>query len=290
MDEVTWFDNRPWRAGTPLDAYPTITDFTVEPAPDVPAMFGVRMQWVSPTHGILSVFPWWDHLDKPGSRLDDDDWSVEWTQERPFIDADQNFAIDMWAADDHVYVVSGLSPLDANWYRVPRARFDSELARFRAGLAQVTVLDAERPQREFPRVGRPRSRHEPLRRWLLIGAVSIVLFDVVTALAARPMGFEYGSLPGLVVSTAIHAVPAFLAAREAKSIRIGVLVGAGIALFDATFGWAASWLIGPGAPADPAFRTPEMVALAIVVVVGIGAVLGLIAGLLARGLRRTSAA
>lgn len=67
MDEVTWFDNRPWQVGTPLDAYPTITDFTIEPAPDVPAMFGVHMQWISPTHGILSDFHWWDHLDKPGS-------------------------------------------------------------------------------------------------------------------------------------------------------------------------------------------------------------------------------
>ena len=139
MDEAVWFDNGPWREGTPLDAYPIIADFTVEPAPDVPAMFGVQMRWVSPTHGILSVFPWWDHLEWSGNRLDELDWSRPWTQADPFIDADQNFSITMWVADDHVYVVSGLSSLDAAWYRVPVARFESELARFRSGLASGDI-------------------------------------------------------------------------------------------------------------------------------------------------------
>lgn len=128
---MTWFDNRPWREGTSLDAYPTIADFTVEPVLDRAGLFGVQMQWVSATHGTLSVFPWWDHLERPGSRLDEEDWSVAWTKEHPFIDADQNFAIEMWTADDHVYIHSGLGLDDANWYRVPLARFESEIARFR---------------------------------------------------------------------------------------------------------------------------------------------------------------
>jgi hypothetical protein len=131
----TWFDNRPWRTATPRDDYPTIADFTVEPAPDVPAMFGVQMWWVSPTLGILTVLPWWDHLERSGNRLDEEDWFRPWTEQDPFIDADQNFWIQMWVADDHVYVVSGVSPLDATWYRVPHARFESELAKFRSRVA-----------------------------------------------------------------------------------------------------------------------------------------------------------
>src|SRR5688572_2072269 len=123
-------------------------------------------------------------------------------------------------------------------------------------------------------------------RWFLVGAIAIVLFDVVSALAARPMGFEYGSPPGLVVSTFINAVPAYLASRDARKIRIGVLVGAAIAFVDATIGWAASWLIGPGAPADSAYRTPELVAVTVIIVVAIGAVIGLIAGLSAMGFSR----
>jgi len=135
VNELTWFDNRPWREGTPLDAYPTIADFTVEPAPDVPAMFGVQMWWVSSTRGILSVFPWWDHLELPGSRLDDEEWIKPWTEDDPFLDADQNFAVRLWVVDDYVYVVSGLSLLEATWYRVPVTRFKAELIRFRSSLA-----------------------------------------------------------------------------------------------------------------------------------------------------------
>jgi hypothetical protein len=123
-------------------------------------------------------------------------------------------------------------------------------------------------------------------RWAFIGSVAIVVFDVVAALAARPLGFEYGSTPGLIVETAINAVPAFLAAREAGTLRIAVLVGAAIAFVNATIGWAASWIIGPGAPADPANRAPAIVVLTVIFVVGMGALIGLIAGLAALGVRR----
>jgi hypothetical protein len=140
VTDLPWFDNRPWRAGTPLDAYATIADFTVVPAPDVPPMFGVQMQWISPTRGILTVFPWWDHLEQPGNRLDEEDWSMPWTEDLPFVDADQNFSIDMWVAGEYVYVVSGVSALDATWYRVPLARFESELARFRSDLASGEIV------------------------------------------------------------------------------------------------------------------------------------------------------
>lgn len=195
VSELTRFDNRPWQTETPLDAYPTIADFTVEAAPDVPAMFGVQMRWVSPTHGILSEFPWWDHLDKPGSRLVEDYWAGEWSEERPFVDADQDFWINMWVADDHVYVVSGLGPGDSNWYRVPRARFDSELARFRAGLAAGDIAAGSRP-----------SNMRTMRRGLrvVLALMAIAALAVVAASVFQPRWFDH--LEGRGIGTRLDAL------------------------------------------------------------------------------------
>jgi hypothetical protein len=117
-------------------------------------------------------------------------------------------------------------------------------------------------------------------RWVLLGGVAIVVFDTVMALAARTFGFEYGSPPGIAIATAIYFLTAFLAARQRGMVRTGGIVGAGVALVDATVGWAVSWAIGPGA-SPAAYLTPEWFAVIAVFVVALGAVVGLGAGWLA---------
>lgn len=128
-------------------------------------------------------------------------------------------------------------------------------------------------------------------RWVLIGGVAIVLFDVVSAFGSKVLEFGYGADPlGLILSLVITAIPAYLACRENGRIRTAVGVGAGVGLIDATIGWAAAWLIGPGAPRDLEGASPPLVAttvlLTIVLVVLFDAAIGLVAGWLSVRLGR----
>ena len=110
-------------------------------------------------------------------------------------------------------------------------------------------------------------------RPILVGCVTIVAFDAVGATAARHFDFNYSYLAP--ISFAIYAATAFLAVRESGNTTLGAVAGATVAFVDATLGWTASWLIGPGA-ADESSRG-EVVMTAIVVV-AIGTTLGFIAG------------
>jgi len=115
-------------------------------------------------------------------------------------------------------------------------------------------------------------------RWTVIASVVIVVFDGVAALAAKALSFEYGGFPGILVSTAIYAMPAVMVALGGQGARSASLAGATVAFADATVGWAVSWLIGPGAPPADS-RSPEALALTVLFVVTVGALVGLIAGL-----------
>jgi len=131
---MTRLDNAPWLSGVADDAYPTVADFKVEAVVDGHDTFGVHMRWVSAAFGMLSDFDWWDHLEAPGSRLDEEDWLRPWTPYDPFVDADMGWALTMWTVDAYVYVHSG-SAFDAmNWYRVPRPSFEAEIKRFRSDI------------------------------------------------------------------------------------------------------------------------------------------------------------
>ena len=120
-------------------------------------------------------------------------------------------------------------------------------------------------------------------RWAAIGAGLVLAFDVVTALLAGPLGFEYGAWPVPLVSSAIYGVPAGIAAWETGRLRTGAAVGGNIALVDATAGWAATWLIGPAAPVT---WSPASVAATVAIVAALSAGTGLCAGLVAVGLWR----
>ena len=110
-------------------------------------------------------------------------------------------------------------------------------------------------------------------RSILVGCVTIVAFDALGAAAARQFDFNYSYLAP--ISFVIYAAVAFLAARESRNATLGAVAGTTVAFVDATLGWTASWLIGPGAADE--YSRGEVVMTAVVVVV-IGTTLGFIAG------------
>ena len=97
--------------------------------------FGIQMRWASPTLGQLTPFFLWDHLDRPGSHVDEADWHRPWTQDEPYVDADQNWAFIAWVHEGFVYVHSGPGFEELSWYRVPGDVFTAELAKFRQVIA-----------------------------------------------------------------------------------------------------------------------------------------------------------
>jgi hypothetical protein len=76
-----------------------------------------------------------------------------------------------------------------------------------------------------------------------VGAVVVVLFDVVAAVISGPVGFRYEDI--FWVSLAIYAAVGFLAGRQLGSVRGSARSSALVGLADGTIGWAASDAIEP---------------------------------------------
>lgn len=112
----------------------------------------------------------------------------------------------------------------------------------------------------------------------LVGGVGLVLaFDAAGAAAARVFGFRYTLL--LFGTYAIYLFVTFWAARR-YGVLAAVAFGAILGLADATLGWAISWLIGPGRPAEP--LTVVNAAGVVAVSVLLGTVVGILGGAASR--------
>lgn len=126
-----------------------------------------------------------------------------------------------------------------------------------------------------------KARYLLVVRSTLIACVAIVAWAAIFAVAAKALTFEYDDFPGIIIgiigSTSIYAFPAVIAVRDGHRVRVAALAGATVALVDATIGWAVSSAIGPGAPAPDS--TPVVLLLSVITVVVVGAVTGLIAGI-----------
>lgn len=83
---------------------------------------------------------------------------------------------------------------------------------------------------------------------LIVGALAILAFDTLGALASQSIGFPYGALaPG---SYAIYSIVGILAVKK-SSLWTAALVSGFVGAIDATWGWAISSAIGPGRPEQP---------------------------------------
>jgi hypothetical protein len=117
---------------------------------------------------------------------------------------------------------------------------------------------------------------------LLIFALAVVGFDAIASLASLQFGLSYGlfAFGSAVLYTAI-AIYCGLRRGFGAAVLLGALLG----LVDATFGWAVSWVIGPGRPVGVDFSWATWLFTAAVVTL-LGAIYGLIGGAIGALARR----
>ncbi len=120
-------------AEQPPEAFPTVTDLTIEPVVRADGLLGVQMRWVSAELGLVAVFPWWDDLQRGLARYVPTGVPFG-TPEHPFIDIDQGWGFQAWHEDDHIYVVLDAGSGWNTWYRVPLTTF---MAAWEKGIERI---------------------------------------------------------------------------------------------------------------------------------------------------------
>jgi hypothetical protein len=109
---------------------------------------------------------------------------------------------------------------------------------------------------------------------IIIGALTVILYDTAGSVASRVLGFAYSWL--IMGSVIIYALFGY-SATKSSGLLVGALTGALIGIVDATIGWYISWTIGPGQP------TTEVNAMGIILTVffvsNLAMFFGLIGGL-----------
>lgn len=118
---------------------------------------------------------------------------------------------------------------------------------------------------------------------VLAGAISVLLYDSIGAFIALSVGFDYALLA--IGSCALYALFGFLAGRTSGWV-YGLAVGALLGLIDSTIGWAIAWTIGPGEPT--AVINTLTIGVTVVFVTVVGAVLGLVGGLISLFAKRNA--
>jgi hypothetical protein len=111
---------------------------------------------------------------------------------------------------------------------------------------------------------------------LITGVVVIALFDAIGSIASRALVFNYATLG--FVSFTIYAIFGFIGTRN-KDLKTGVLIAAGMGLFDSIAGWEISMLLhantGTVIVVNP---SPITWIITMVFVTGIAALSGLVGG------------
>ncbi len=118
---------------------------------------------------------------------------------------------------------------------------------------------------------------------VLIGCLTIGLFDTLDSIASREFNFNYSLLASF--SLIIYCAFSFWGAKQ-RTLRTGVLIAAAIGLFDSTIGWEISMLLKAN---TGNFRNNPTIGIWIVTIIfvtSIAALCGLIGGGLANLLKR----
>jgi hypothetical protein len=119
----------------------------------------------------------------------------------------------------------------------------------------------------------------PYTRVLLVSGAAVLLYDGIMSVASVRLGFDYGSTPVVLGSALIYAGAGFLGARVRGRARAGAMAGAVAGLVDSTLGLLLSALMILG---YPSVVTPPDIAVVVVAVTCMGAVCGLVGGLIGR--------
>ena len=117
---------------------------------------------------------------------------------------------------------------------------------------------------------------------ILLGGATILTFDTIGSLASLRFTFSYSRL--MFGSLAIYVVVGFVTAAS-ESVTSAAVTAAVVGLVESTAGWAISWWIGPGRPADYPVTGSRIVGTVIFVMM-LGALFGALGGSLRFSLRQ----
>ena len=115
--------------GIELGAFPLIKDFAIElrESEDL----GQHIYYVSPSHGELASFPYWDNVERDMRHFVTEDVPLG-SLDEPVDDADEDWQIVIFEHAGFVYVMEGSEPHATSfdvWFRVPSDRYIAEWAR-----------------------------------------------------------------------------------------------------------------------------------------------------------------
>jgi len=116
-------------AAVDLNAFPTISDFTIELRES--ENLGHHVYFVSPSPGELAGFPYWDNAERDMRHFVAEDVPLGSLTE-PVDDADEDWQIVIFEHAGFVYILEGSEPHSTAfdvWFRVPRDRYIAEWAR-----------------------------------------------------------------------------------------------------------------------------------------------------------------
>jgi ribose/xylose/arabinose/galactoside ABC-type transport system permease subunit len=120
---------------------------------------------------------------------------------------------------------------------------------------------------------------------LLIGLVAVGLLDTFGSVASRLLDFNYSFLSP--VSFLIYGTTAFLVTRN-RDLKVGVLFGAILGFFDSTIGLKISILLDANTGDSAIELTTVLWVVTAILMTGLGALVGLIGGVLARIVKKKS--
>jgi len=116
---------------------------------------------------------------------------------------------------------------------------------------------------------------------ILLGGATILAFDTIGSLASLRFTFPYSRL--MFGSFAIYFAVGFVTAAS-ESVTSAAVTAAIVGLVESTAGWAISWWIGPGRPADYPVTGSRIVGTVFFVMM-LGALFGALGGSLRFSLR-----
>jgi len=126
--------------GVELSEFPTVPDFTIELRDS--EEYGQHVHFVSPAHGELAGFPYWDNVERDMRHFVAEDVPLG-TIGEPVDDADEDWQIVIFEHGGFVYVLEGAAPHATEfdvWFRVPRDRYITEWVRVIAHFNPVEPL------------------------------------------------------------------------------------------------------------------------------------------------------
>ncbi|MGM1048072.1 MAG: hypothetical protein ACQEXX_18285 [Bacillota bacterium] len=103
-----------------IDEFPLVTDFELILRQGKNDLLGKHLYYYSNELGILSSFPWWDHVDKQIVNYEITDIPLG-TITSPFDDCEQSWQIIIFSSRNYVYILQGDEPASTyfnTWYRV----------------------------------------------------------------------------------------------------------------------------------------------------------------------------